>query len=231
VETSSRKIFIFSAIIQPPIYLLGFVANLINIFVYFKIRPKDCINICFFVLSCADLASVLMLILGEIFHVFTNNFEKLWDIEDKDLSFLFVFYHGSFYISQGITTFTAVQKGWSVALPFRSRNPFIASITYGILSGISIAIFSLHVPIRSRPDLQESMSADTSRPLLLVWTAEIRQQLFPGVRLVSLLFTSTCQVIVIFCLIVLASRLRASTNLMDSSAIPNVDMDPPTTTK
>ncbi|CAL1539339.1 unnamed protein product, partial [Lymnaea stagnalis] len=198
-----------------------------NIFVYVKIGLKDCINICFFVLSFTDLASVLMLILDNVSYTFTDAFQELWHTNGQHLTFLVVFYYGAFYdISQGITTFIAVQKCWCVALPFRFKNTFTATRTSVILSGISITILSIHLPILATQGLQETIVPDTNRTLLVLWTAEIRQQIFPVVALISVIFTTTCQFTVIFCLIVLASSLRASSKFRNSSASSN--MRPPT---
>ncbi|CAL1539340.1 unnamed protein product, partial [Lymnaea stagnalis] len=197
--------------------------NVINIFVYVKIGLKDCINICFFVLSFTDLASVLVLILNNVSYMFTDAFEELWNINGKNLTFLITFYYGAIYdISQGITTFIAVQKCWCVALPFRFKNTFSASRTYVILSGISIMILSMHLPILATQGLQETILPDTNRTLLVLWTAEIRQQIFPVIALMSVIFTTTCQFTVIFCLIVLASTLRASSKFRNSSASSNM---------
>ncbi|CAL1539338.1 unnamed protein product, partial [Lymnaea stagnalis] len=200
--------------------------NVINIFVYVKIGLKDCISICFFVLSFTDLASVLMLILNNVSYTFTDAFQALWHTNGQHLTFLVTFYYGALYdISQGITTFIAVQKCWCVALPFRFKNTFTPTRTAVILSGISITILSIHLPILTSQGLRETIVPGTNRTLLSLWTAEIRQQIFPVRAVMSVIFTTTCQFTVIFCLIVLASSLRASSKFRNSSTSSN--MHPP----
>ncbi|CAL1539341.1 unnamed protein product, partial [Lymnaea stagnalis] len=202
--------------------------NLINISVYLKIGLKDSINICFFVLSCADLTCVVMLGVQDVIAIFPESIQLVWRTDGLSLNFLVAFYYGAFYdVSQGITTFIAVQKCWCVALPFRFKGTFTTARTAVIVAAVSVAALSMNLPVLSTQGLQEIMLPGANATLLLLWTAESRQQIIPIVGLVSLIYTNTCQFTVIFCLVVLASNLRASSKFRNSSTVSTVD--PPAT--
>ncbi|CAL1539350.1 unnamed protein product, partial [Lymnaea stagnalis] len=198
--------------------------NLTNIIVFLRLGLKDSINICFLVLSCTDLVSVLLLTLGDWCKMLPGFFREQWRIDGQSLSWFLAFYYGPFYdVSQGITTFIAVQKSWCVALPFRFKDTFTSTRTSAILTVMCLAIFSIHIPVFASQDLIETLDPGTNGTLVKLWTSAIREKVFSAVGLVSLVFTTTCQMTVIFCLFVLASTLRASSKFRSSSTTPNLD--------
>ncbi|CAL1539342.1 unnamed protein product, partial [Lymnaea stagnalis] len=212
------------AIIQPPVYLLGLIANIINIIIYLKLKLKDSITMCFFVLSCSDLMCVLLLIVEDAAMMFKEILWERYQVDGKGLCWLMAFYYGSFYdISQGITTFIAVQKCWCVALPFRFKNTFTTRRTTVILTAISLMFFTLYIPIFASQGLPGEFDPATNKTLFKLWTSENRGVIFSAVGLVALVFTTTCQFTVIFCVIILASSLRASSKFRTSTTISSIE--------
>ncbi|CAL1539347.1 unnamed protein product, partial [Lymnaea stagnalis] len=197
----------------------GVIANFINIIVYLKLGLKDSISICFFVLSCTDLACVLLHVFANAPTSLSGHFLERWNTDGGKVSFVIAAYYGPFYdISQGITTFIAVQKCWCVALPC-FKNTFTRTRTVCIVSCISLALFSLHMPILTTQGLAGMFDPVRNRTIQQLWMLEISGKLYSAVGLISLVFTNTCQMIVIFCLIVLASSLRASSKFRRATKI------------
>ncbi|CAL1539344.1 unnamed protein product, partial [Lymnaea stagnalis] len=198
--------------------------NLINIFVYLKLGLKDSISICFLVLSCTDLVCVLLSLLANYRLNVLKYVEETWDIDSQSLNFVIRAYHGPFYdISQGITTFIAVQKCWCVALPFRFKKTFTRTRTAIILSGIALALFSMHMPIVTTQGLAAMFDPISNRTIQQLWMLEVSGKLYSAVSLISLVFTNTCQFTVMFCLVVLSSRLRASSKFRRATKIASTD--------
>ncbi|CAL1539343.1 unnamed protein product, partial [Lymnaea stagnalis] len=198
--------------------------NFINIIVYLKLGLNDSISICFFVLSCTDFVCILLMIFSSTATSLALYFVDVWKTDGSYLAFLTISFYGPFYdISQGITTFIAVQKCWCVALPFRFKNTFTRTRTAVILSGITLALFSMHLPILTTQGLEETLDPFKNRTLFKLWIPEISRKMYSAVGMVSLLFTNTCQFTVIFCLVVLASRLRASSKFRRATKIASTD--------
>ncbi|CAL1539335.1 unnamed protein product, partial [Lymnaea stagnalis] len=196
--------------------------NLTNIIIYLKLGLKDSISICFFVLSCTDLVCIMILIVSDTVLMLAEMFRERWRVDGEDLCWFTMYYYGAVYdVSQGITTFIAVQKCWCVALPFRFKDTFTTTRTFAILTGICLAIFSIHMPILASQDIVEMVDPVRNRTLFKLWTSGIRAQAYSAVGLISLVFTTTCQVTVVFCLVVLASGLRASSKFRNSSTSAN----------
>ncbi|CAL1539348.1 unnamed protein product [Lymnaea stagnalis] len=192
--------------------------------VYLQVGLNDSISICFFVLSCSDLVVLLLNAMANSSTSLSENFLKRWNTDGGSVTFVIMAYHGPFYdISQGITTFIAVQKCWCVALPFRFKNTFTKKRTVVILSGITLALFSIHMPILTTQGLADVFDPVRNRTVQQLWMLEISGKLYSAVGLISLVFTNTCQMIVIFCLIVLASSLRASSKFRRATKIASND--------
>ncbi|CAL1539349.1 unnamed protein product, partial [Lymnaea stagnalis] len=192
--------------------------NVINIVVYLKLGLKDSISICFFVLSCTDLVSVMLVVVGNTFTSLSDHFQTRWRTDGASVMWVLMAYYGPFYdISQGITTYIAVQKCWCVALPFRFKNTFTRKRTAVILTGISLALFAMHLPILASQSLAEMFDPVNNKTIIKLWAAENLETIYSAVSLVSLVFTNTCQFTVIFCLIVLASSLRASSKFRNAT--------------
>ncbi|CAL1539337.1 unnamed protein product, partial [Lymnaea stagnalis] len=196
--------------------------NWTNIIIYLKLRLKDSISICFFVLSCTDLVCVMFLIVSDTALMLAEIFRERWRVDGEDLCWFLMYYYGAVYdVSQGITTFIAVQKCWCVALPFRFKDTFTTTRTSVILTIVCFSILSIRLPIFSTQDMVEMVDPFANRTLFKLWTSGIRAQAYSAVGLISLVFTTTCQVTVVFCLVVLASGLRASSKFRNSSTSVN----------
>ncbi|CAL1539345.1 unnamed protein product, partial [Lymnaea stagnalis] len=198
--------------------------NLINIIVYLKLGLKDSISICFLVLSCTDLVCVLLSLLTSSQLNVLKYVKETLNIDTGSFSFVIRSYYSPFYdISQGITTFIAVQKCWCVALPFRFKNTFTRTRTAIILSGLTLAMFFMHMPILTTQGLAAMFDPVNNRTIQQLWILEISGTLYSAVGLISLVFTNTCQMTVIFCLLVLASKLRASSKFRRATNIASTD--------
>ncbi|CAL1539354.1 unnamed protein product, partial [Lymnaea stagnalis] len=192
--------------------------NVFNIIIFLKIGLKDSISVCFFAISGADLICVMFLISAECSLLLSKFMFQLWRVEGDTLSLLIMFYYGPVYdISQGITTFLALQKCWCVASPFRFKNIFTKTRTAFAVAGICMVGFSLCVPIFASQGLQETFDPASNATVFKLTTSQNRAHVMSFRSTMALVTTTTCQATVSVCLVILASSLRASSKFRNAT--------------
>ncbi|CAL1539353.1 unnamed protein product, partial [Lymnaea stagnalis] len=193
--------------------------NVFNIIIFLKIGLKDSISVCFFAISGADLICVMFLISAECSLLLSKFMFQLWRVEGDTLSLLIMFYYGPVYdISQGITTFLAVQKCWCVASPFRFKKTFTKTRTAFAVAGICMVSVLLCVPIFASQGLQEAFDPVRNTTVFKLTTSRNRAQIMSARSTTSLVTTTTCQATVSACLVILASSLRASSKFRNATS-------------
>ncbi|CAL1539331.1 unnamed protein product, partial [Lymnaea stagnalis] len=191
--------------------------NLVTVSVFARMGLKDSISLSFFLLSCSDLVCVLFMIPADCFVLFSKSVPQSWRVDGETLATLLMFYYPMFFdVSQLITTLVAVQRCWCVALPLGFKGTFTRRKTTGLVLGIVIVSIGQYVPVLVSQGLREGQDVSKNRTVLIFWTSEIRSQVYYGRGLFALVMTTTCQLTVIACLVILAASLRASAKFRKS---------------
>ncbi|KAH9491724.1 hypothetical protein Btru_030016 [Bulinus truncatus] len=219
---TKRAVFFLAAFVQPPIMAMGCVSSLTNVFVFLRLGLKDSILLCFFILSCVDLAGLVLMIPSSFFIVFPESVPGSWRVRGDTLGLMLVYYYTLFYdVSQVITTFTAVQKCCCVALPLRFKNTFTRFRTFVVVCLLTSACTVMYLPMLATQSLMETYDSIRNKTVLTFWISPIRFQVTAARGVCSVVLTTACQLTTVICLIVLASSLRKSSAFRSSAMLPS----------
>ncbi|CAL1539330.1 unnamed protein product, partial [Lymnaea stagnalis] len=199
--------------------------NLTSFVVYLRLRLKDSMSVCFFLLSCSDLVSVSLMLPADFLFLFSTSLPQSWRVDGESLTTLLMFYYPLFYdISQLITTFIAVQRCWCVALPFRFKSTFTRRRVAEIVLALVFLCVCQYVPVMASQGLQETRDPARNTTVFVFWTSNVRGTVMSARGTTALVITTTCQSLVTACLAILASTLRASANFRRTVAMAPKEM-------
>ncbi|CAL1539334.1 unnamed protein product, partial [Lymnaea stagnalis] len=191
--------------------------NLINIVVFLRLGLKDGLSVSFFMVSCADLTCILIMIPSDFIYIFAKQVTEKWRVDGEALGLILAYYYAFFYdLSQIITTFIAVQKCCCVALPMRFRNTFTRARTFGMLFALLLAYFFMYLPIMVSQGLRESTDRFKNSTVLVFWASDLWNQIYSARSTIAIILTSACHVTVTVCLCILVSSLNASSRFRKS---------------
>ncbi|CAL1539329.1 unnamed protein product [Lymnaea stagnalis] len=217
--TLQMKLTLFGVgtVIQPVIIFVGFISNVVNAVIFLKMGLKDSISLCFWVLSCTDMFSLVLLFAIRYVTNFPLYLPAGVHIDSLTLVFLIVYYYLFVYdISQLITAYIAVQKCFCVALPFKFRTTFTRLRSFLVIAAISLACLALYVPIFTAQGISEAKNAQDNSTQLLFWTSSSRANIIVVVNFWGILLPTACQITVMACLVVLVGSLKESSKFRQS---------------
>ncbi|CAL1535219.1 unnamed protein product, partial [Lymnaea stagnalis] len=195
----------------------GCITNAINIAVFVRHGLRDSISISFFALSISDLVASLLLVPQSFLLLFSESLPTTSYVDGMSITLLLAYYYAFFYdVSQIDTTFIAVLRCWCVALPFRFKDTFTRGKTTAMISVLSLACLSLHMPQLCTQGLRGNKDPVHNLTRLIYWTSSNRDVIYSVRNTSGLVLTTLCQIVVCFCLVVLASNLRASLQFRNS---------------
>lgn len=210
---------IVSYVINLSVIVFGITTNACNIFIYSNFGLKDSVSVCFLALSASDLCLLIIALVSRVIALLTFVAVRT-PVNLFQLGYLFVWYFQMMLdISTFTTTFIAVQRCLSVALPFKVRTLFTRNRTLGCIGCVYFSVCSCYVPIFSKQCMVWRVDPIANISLYVIYYAEGRDNVlaFADVTF-RIAFRIFPQMIVIACLVVLVSSLRASVAFRQTSS-------------
>ncbi|KAH9523311.1 hypothetical protein Btru_066358 [Bulinus truncatus] len=204
-------LFIVGNVLQTFVILTGSLGNIINIVVFLKMGLTDSLSLCFFVLSCSDLLSLTLLFALRYAKDFPLFLSSDMRVDRMALVFIIVYYYLLLYdVSQMVTSYIAVQKCCCVALPFIFKSTFTRVRSCLVLASIVILALAMYIPIFTAQGIHRQRDVGDNSTLLTLWTTASRPDIILVVNFWGIFLPTLCQIVILCCLVILASTLRKS---------------------
>ncbi|CAG5126310.1 unnamed protein product [Candidula unifasciata] len=202
---------IISYVINFSVIIFGIGTNICNIYIYANLGLKDTVSISFLALSASDLCLLTLALVSRI-NAFLTYLAVQSPVNLFQLGYLIVWYFQMMLdISTFTTTFIAVQRCLCVALPFQVRALFTRNRTVGCIVCVYASVFSCYVPMFSKQFLAWRVDPYTNITVYVIYYAEGRDGVLAFADVTCrIVFRIVPEIIVIACLVVLISNLRAS---------------------
>ena len=203
---------------------LGVVANIINIIVFFKTGSKDNVTISLLALSMSDLA-FLVIISPHVAFIAMNHLVEgrlgiqiNWLVHTSILWIPFYWYAFLFYdTSTLITVYISVVRCACIALPFKVKDMFTSRRALVIFLVFFICVFLLRLPMFMKKRLVRIIDRLTNSSRVVIADFEDGGMADAINDIVSRNIQPwSCFVIVIACLVVMVTKLRASAKFRHS---------------
>ena len=205
---------------------LGVVANIINIIVFFKTGSKDNVTISLLALSMSDLA-FLVVISPHVAHIAVDHLVQYrlgirlkWLVDPTTLLVPFYWYAFLFYdTSTLITAYISVVRCACIALPFKVKDMFTSRRALITFLVFFICVFFLRLPMFIKKRFVRISDKLTNSSKVVVRDFEDGGLAYTINDIVSRNIQPwSCFIIVIACLVVMVSRLRASAKFRSTSS-------------
>ncbi|CAG5124027.1 unnamed protein product [Candidula unifasciata] len=208
--------------------LCGIISNFINIKTFVAMGLNDGITVSFLALSIFDFAYLVFsfcLGISSAFRAVESLSSKRFDVEPYGVS-VFV---ANVLIMVAVTnvlttTFLAVARCMCVAKPLHFKNYFTVKRTVYFMSGFAIFAVTVYMPLLANMGMLTRFDNKTkiSRPSLWVskYKEPIKNVLFV---IIDTVLPVSSQIIVLMCILVMASSLRASAMFRQASGIQRCD--------
>ena len=237
-ELPFRELFFhcmdFICAIYLPLLTFGITANILNIVVYAKTKVRDNITVSFLALSMSDLLYLALLsphlITKMLIHFMELRFGKSmkWLVDPRILMFPFYWYAFAFYeASILINVYISVVRCACVALPFKVKSTFTAGRAIVAFVSFFVAVFFLRVPMFMKKQIVREFDPLSNATRVVYREAEdggLAEKLNDIVSRNILNWASF--VIVITCLVVMVTKLKASVRFRSSNALPKSPSHP-----
>ena len=145
--------------------ILGVITNILNIWVFLRMRLQDSVTISFFALSISDLCIVVTLLVMCGCGVFMiidiqNNFVA--EVDPEGIAFIVGEFNEVFLLTSSLfTSYLAVTRCMCVVLPFRFKLYFTRNKTVIILSLLSFPCIA-HLAMFTQMEVQWTTLADNT---------------------------------------------------------------------
>ena len=197
---------------------LGVVANIINIVVFFKTGSKDNVTISLLALSISDMAFMVVISPHVVFrgvsHIVQYKFDiRLnWLVDPTTLWVPFYWYSFLFYdTSTLITVYISVVRCACIALPFKVKDMFTARRALFTFLVFFICVFFLRLPMFMKKRFVRIIDRLTNSSTVVVAQFDDGGIAYTINDIVSRNIQPwSCFIIVIACLVVMVTKLRAS---------------------
>ncbi|CAL1546624.1 unnamed protein product, partial [Lymnaea stagnalis] len=233
-EARLHIIVVLVTFIQPPFLVLGLATNVISIITYIRLGLRDSISVCFFLLSCSDLAGLACVVPVNILaNIPLDTPIRQWGLDSVSLTYLIIVYYLIFFdTSQLITTFIAVQRCCCVALPFTFKNTFTRPRAFAVVIVLNAYCVASYLPINVSQGLAPKFDVPRNRTVWTMWVSSRRQDfIFLQDYLSGVFLTTSCQVAIVFALCVLAYNLKQASSFRRALNHPKEQRGPKLKTK
>ncbi|XP_012945488.1 uncharacterized protein LOC106013676 [Aplysia californica] len=211
-ELRASMTIAFSLCLHTSIITTGCVTNVINAIIFLRLGLSDSISVSFFFLAISDFVILFQNLLARVFGILDSylgvNFGML-DI--RSLGFLLTTFASVPYdITVCITLYTAVQKCCCVVFPFRFNRVFTRSRSIFINIFIYLVVVCYHIPAIASQHLRLVRNPSSNSTKLSVWFSPDRNRNVAALGLLRNVVITTAEIVVSFCVIVFAYKLKAS---------------------
>ncbi|KAH9492984.1 hypothetical protein Btru_022819 [Bulinus truncatus] len=221
------SVIILQQCVKVSLRIFGIITNFISLILFWKCKLDDGITICFFALTVSDLICLASYLVATWLGYLDMNMGIKPNISLYWIAYIIPFYGIQFSnTSSLITLFLSVQKCCCVAMPFQFKNTFSKTRCTCVIMLINCVMLVTYIPFTVSVFPFQSVtdtSTNTTR-LVLIWSSFHLNQILPMVKIVSfILIPITSEIVVLFCTILIAVKLRESARFRKITVARNVN--------
>ncbi|CAG5127966.1 unnamed protein product [Candidula unifasciata] len=204
--------------------LLGIASNMINIITFVAMGLNDGVTVSFLALSFFDLMYVIAsFCLGLASALGTVEVLTLtrYAVDPYGLSVLVANIMILLIVTNVLaTTFIAVARCMCVVKPLQFKNTFTVLRTVYFMAGFAIFAVAIYTPILANMGMVTGFDNTTKRYRTSLWLPRHREAIKNVIFvIIDLLLPVSTQVIVVFCIVLMANSLQASSRFRQTSKI------------
>lgn len=215
-------IVIFCCLTWIVLSLLGIVSNVINIKTFVAMGLNDGVTVSFLALSVFDLIFLIASFCqaaSASFNVIETSSSILFPVDPFGVTIFF----GNVMILINVTnvlstTFIAVARCMCVAKPLHFKNSFTVKRTVYFMAGFAFFAVAIYTPVLANMGMVARLNNKTKMLRSVLWLSPFRESIKNVVwMLIDMILPVITEFVVLFCVLVMANSLRASSRFRQSS--------------